>query len=245
MRIIINVVPPWSQNTGDLCNGSTPDSDSVCGGSNPSSPAIRSTLSQALRWVVPGKGAILVMCTEQSPIGILCISPWSVLPSAFLGYWRKILSVQRETGRKRDAKRVCGRLEADFGASHIKPYSVDFRVCNAFKIKPFWPLLRNILFFGRGRGRGARSPVKPNDNRRSRADGFAVKWSGRKWRGRIGKILFPVFGGEMAEAKIQTVKGLWVEIFSRPVRKNTTRPLTVWIVGTDIKHWLLVGKNLL
>src|SRR5699024_7878629 len=24
---------------GDLCNGSTPDSDSVCGGSNPSSPA--------------------------------------------------------------------------------------------------------------------------------------------------------------------------------------------------------------
>ena len=27
--------------TGDLCNGSTPDSDSVCGGSNPSSPAIK------------------------------------------------------------------------------------------------------------------------------------------------------------------------------------------------------------
>ena len=28
----------------DLCNGSTPDSDSVCGGSNPSSSAIRFTL---------------------------------------------------------------------------------------------------------------------------------------------------------------------------------------------------------
>ena len=26
-------------NIEDLCNGSTPDSDSVCGGSNPSSPA--------------------------------------------------------------------------------------------------------------------------------------------------------------------------------------------------------------
>ncbi|ERI76504.1 hypothetical protein CLOSYM_02588 [[Clostridium] symbiosum ATCC 14940] len=46
-------------------------------------------------------------------------------------------------------------------------------------------------------------------------------------------ILFPVFGGEMTTAKIQTVKGLRVEIFSRSLRKNTTRPLTVWIGGTD------------
>lgn len=38
----------------------------------------------------------------------------------------------------------------------------------------------------------------------------------------------------MRAAKIQTVKGLRVEIFSRPLRKNTTRPLTVWIGGTDI-----------
>lgn len=37
----------------------------------------------------------------------------------------------------------------------------------------------------------------------------------------------------MATAKIQAVKGLRVEIFSHPLRKNTTRPLTVWIVGTD------------
>ena len=42
----------------------------------------------------------------------------------------------------------------------------------------------------------------------------------------------------MATAKIQTVKGLRVEIFSRPVRKNTTRPLTVWIVGTEIEQGL-------
>ena len=48
----------------------------------------------------------------------------------------------------------------------------------------------------------------------------------------IFEILFPVFGGEMETAKIQTVKEIRVEIFSRPLRKNTTRPLTVWIGGT-------------
>ena len=50
---------------------------------------------------------------------------------------------------------------------------------------------------------------------------------------RKGCILFPVFGGEIRAAKIQTVRGLRVEFFSRRARKNTTRPLTVWIVGTD------------
>ncbi len=39
-----------------------------------------------------------------------------------------------------------------------------------------------------------------------------------------------VTGG--ASLKIQTVKGIRGEIFSRPARKNTTRPLTVWIGGT-------------
>ena len=34
---------------GDLCNGSTPDSDSVCGGSNPSSPAKEN--SHLKRWL--------------------------------------------------------------------------------------------------------------------------------------------------------------------------------------------------
>ena len=44
----------------------------------------------------------------------------------------------------------------------------------------------------------------------------------------------------MATAKIRTVKGLRVEIFSRPMRKNTTRPLTVWIGGTGIKQGLFL-----
>ena len=50
-------------------------------------------------------------------------------------------------------------------------------------------------------------------------------------------------GGEMATAKIQAVKGSRVEIFSRLVRKNTTRPLTVWIVGTDIERGLLSAEG--
>ena len=54
-------------------------------------------------------------------------------------------------------------------------------------------------------------------------------------------ILFPVFGGEKAAAKIQTVKGLRVEIFSRCARKNTTRPLTVWIGGTAAEAITAIG----
>lgn len=48
-------------------------------------------------------------------------------------------------------------------------------------------------------------------------------------------FFYPVlrFRRRNGTAKIQTVKGLRVEIFSRPLRKNTTRPLTVWIGGTD------------
>ena len=34
-------------NIEDLCNGSTPDSDSVCGGSNPSSSAMKKALASA------------------------------------------------------------------------------------------------------------------------------------------------------------------------------------------------------
>ncbi len=41
MRIIISV-PSKRAHIEDLCNGSTPDSDSVCGGSNPSSSAKKS-----------------------------------------------------------------------------------------------------------------------------------------------------------------------------------------------------------
>ena len=59
------------------------------------------------------------------------------------------------------------------------------------------------------------------------------------------QILFPGFGGEMRAAKIQTAKGLGVEVFSRPLQKNMTRPLTVWIVGTDIIADCLRRENLL
>jgi len=69
-----------------------------------------------------------------------------------------------------------------------------------------------ILFFGRGRGRGGRATAKPTSSRRTSADGFAVRMERTK-TGAGFFILFPVFGGEMATAKIQTVKGLRVEIF--------------------------------
>ena len=41
-----------------------------------------------------------------------------------------------------------------------------------------------------------------------------LKWSGRK-RGQDCQILFPVFGGEMATAKIQTVKGAERRFFAK------------------------------
>ena len=77
-------------------------------------------------------------------------------------------------------------------------------------------------------GAGREAPQKPTVNAAKVQTVLPLKWSGRKrWQG--CEILFPVFGGEMGAAKIQTVKGLRVEIFSRCARKNTTRPLTVWI----------------
>ena len=79
---------------------------------------------------------------------------------------------------------------------------------------------------------GARNPAKADSERRASADVFAAKRSGRR-QGQGLLIQFPVFGGEKAAAKIRTVKGLRVEIFSRCARKNTTRPLTVRIVGAD------------
>jgi len=114
---------------------------------------------------------------------------------------------------------------------------VDFRVCNALKIKPFQALLRNTPFCSLEEvgGEGAAPPQNLTTAAAVVQTVLPLEWSRRK-RGRIVKILFPVFGGEMATAKIQTVKGLRVEIFSRSLRKNTTRPLTVWIVGTDVER---------
>ena len=93
-----------------------------------------------------------------------------------------------------------------------------------------------ILFLVLRSGVGARSPAKADSERRASADGFAAKMKRTKAGCRVEKILFPVFGGEKAAAKIRTVKGLRVEIFSRRARKNTTRPLTVWIAGTGKKY---------
>ena len=46
---ILHIIKPLQ--IEDLCNGSTPDSDSVCGGSNPSSSAIRFTQDSPESWV--------------------------------------------------------------------------------------------------------------------------------------------------------------------------------------------------
>jgi hypothetical protein len=51
----------------------------------------------------------------------------------------------------------------------------------------------------------------------------------------------PRFRRRNGATKIQTAKGLSVEIFLRPLRKNTTRPLTVWIVETEYKRICLGG----
>ena len=72
-----------------------------------------------------------------------------------------------------------------------------------------------ILFFGRGRGRGGRATAKPTDSRRSSAERFAVKNEADESGGQDCQILFPVFGGEMATAKIQTVKGAEWRFFAK------------------------------
>ena len=87
-----------------------------------------------------------------------------------------------------------------------------------------------ILFFGRGRGRGGRATAKPTVSRRTSADGFAVIMKRTK-AGQGCQILFPVFGGEMATAKIQTVKGGEWRFFAK---QKYYSALTVWIGGTEI-----------
>ena len=65
-------------------------------------------------------------------------------------------------------------------------------------------------------GAGREAPQKPTVNAAKVQTVLPLKWSGRK-RGQGCEILFPVFGGKKAAAKIRTVKGLRVEIF-RAVR---------------------------
>ena len=74
----------------DLCNGSTPDSDSVCGGSNPSSSAkksrypigyllfyfrgwgVRTNLNATVRWTVAGRDSTQPRLNEIEFL-ILCV----------------------------------------------------------------------------------------------------------------------------------------------------------------------------
>jgi len=68
----------------------------------------------------------------------------------------------------------------------------------------------------------------PNNSHRDSADSFAVSMKRRKVRAEFSNPV-PVFGSEMTASKIQTVKGLSLNIFSRSLRKNTTLSLTVSI----------------
>ncbi len=61
----------------DLCNGSTPDSDSVCGGSNPSSSAMK---------VFPGNGSITRKFPIYKQIEKICLKDQVTMNSAQLGY---------------------------------------------------------------------------------------------------------------------------------------------------------------
>ena len=61
----------------DLCNGSTPDSDSVCGGSNPSSSAKK---------VFPGNDSITRKFPILKQIMMVCLRQQVKVNSAQLGY---------------------------------------------------------------------------------------------------------------------------------------------------------------
>ena len=100
-------------------------------------------------------------------------------------------------------------------------------------LRPLVAYLPLSCSLGEAGGAGAESPQNLPTATAPVQTVLPLEWSRRK-RGQERKILFPVFGGEMATAKIQPVKGLRVEIFCEA--KNTTRPLTVWIVGADIEQ---------
>ena len=89
-----------------------------------------------------------------------------------------------------------------------------------------------ILFFGRGRGRGGRATAKPTVSRRTSADGFAVKMKQTKAGGRVVKSCSPLSAAKWQRQKSRRPRGKSGDFFAE--QKNTTRPLTVWIVGTGI-----------
>ena len=77
--IITYVAESDKPNIGDLCNGSTTDSDSVCEGSNPSSPARKNLIANAMRFFQRNKS--LRIC--EMPCGreiwlrhVKCLRTW-------------------------------------------------------------------------------------------------------------------------------------------------------------------------
>ena len=104
------------------------------------------------------------------------------------------------------------------------------------------PRVRSIFHACRGRscpypvlweklGRGGGATAKPTVSRRSSADGFAVKMKRTKAGGRVVKSCSPFSAAKWQRQKSRRSRGR-VEIFCEA--KNTTRPLTVWIVETEI-----------
>ena len=71
-----------------------------------------------------------------------------------------------------------------------------------------------------------------------------TQWGG-KWgrkKGRKGRATTKSTDGKNSDSL-----GVRVEIFLRLLQKNTTRPLTVWIVGTDVERRLffVIGYGIL
>ena len=82
VRIIINVLA-----IEDLCNGSTPDSDSVCGGSNPSSSAIKSPTTDVV--------GLLILLMEGIRTDLIATVRWTVAATSSKtgGYHNEIESL--------------------------------------------------------------------------------------------------------------------------------------------------------
>ena len=81
VRIIITVLDALASHIEDLCNGSTPDSDSVCGGSNPSSSA-----NKKAPFVYRTKGAFLSDAFLRNEMHTSCVMQASPVMHA-CGAW--------------------------------------------------------------------------------------------------------------------------------------------------------------
>ena len=123
----------------------------------------------------------------------------------------------------------------------IKPYPVNFCVCNALKIKPFQALLRNIPFcsLGEAGGAGAEPPQNLPPAAEVVQTVLPLEWSRRK-RGRIFLSCSPFSAAKWQRQKSRRSRGKGGDFL---LRKKYYSALTVWIVGTDIERGLFsAGK---